>query len=79
VNVRTVDAGPVTNLVTPEKKRNKERHKESGKRVRGESDDSSLNLDAPEKALTRLTVSVPLEQGCPTVSLKIEGKRKCFL
>jgi hypothetical protein len=58
------------------RKEKEQGYQKSGKRVRGESDDISLHLDAPEKAVTRLTVSVPLEQGSPTVSLEIEGKRK---
>jgi hypothetical protein len=74
VNLQTVHARPGTNPVTPDER--EQRHKEAGKRVRGESDDSSLHLNAPEKAVTRLTVLVPLEQGSPTVSLEIEGKRK---
>jgi hypothetical protein len=52
------------------------KHQDSGKPVRGESDNSFLHLDAPGKAVTRPTVSVPLEQGSPTVSVEIEGKLK---
>jgi hypothetical protein len=64
----------MTNAVTQEK--GQQRHQDSGKRVRGESDDSSLHLDAPRKAVSRPTVSVPLQQGSPTVSLEIGGKLK---
>jgi hypothetical protein len=53
-----------------------QRDKESGKRVRGESGDSSLHLDFPENAVIRPTVSVLLEQGSPTVSLEIEKELK---
>jgi hypothetical protein len=65
MKVRTVHARTVTNPVTPEKRK---KHKKSGKQVIGESDDSSLYLNAHKKAVTLLTVSVPLEQGSPTVS-----------
>jgi hypothetical protein len=64
----------LTNHVTSEKR--EQRHKESRKLVRGECEDSSLHLNTPEKAVTPLMVSVPLEQGSPTVSLEIEEKRK---
>ena len=57
-----------------EGKGSQQRDKDSGKRVRGESDDSFLYLDAPEKAVVRPTVTVLLEQGTPTVSLEIEGE-----
>ena len=46
--------------------------KESGKRIRGESDDSTLHLDNPRKAVEKAAVSVWIEQGSPTVSLEIE-------
>ena len=51
----------------------------SGKRVTDETDDISLHLDAPGKAVIRPTVSVTLEQGSPTVSMEIEGKLKCLI
>jgi len=46
--------------------------KESGKRIRGDSDDSTLHLDVPGKAVEKPAVSVWIEQGSPTVSLEIE-------
>jgi hypothetical protein len=49
------------------------------KKTSEEREDSSLHLDAPGKAVTRPTVSVPLEQGSPTVSLEIQGKLKRFI
>ena len=64
----------MTNPVTQET--GHQRHQDSGKRVRGESGDSSLHLDAPRIAVSRPTSSVPFEQGFPTVSLEIEGKLK---
>ena len=75
MNVQTVHARPVTNPVTQEKGQ-QTKTPGLGETSKGESDDSSLHLDAPRKAVSRPTVSVPFEQGSPTVSLEIEGKLK---
>ena len=46
----------------------------TGKRVRGETEDSSLHLYAPENAVKRPTVSILLERGAPSISVEIEGR-----
>ena len=45
-----------------------------GKRVRGESEDSSLHLCAPENAVGKPEIAVLLEHGTPSITLEIEGK-----
>ena len=50
-----------------------ERNKEPGKHERGVSEDSSLHLNTPEKAVMASLSSVLLEQGTPSISVDIEG------
>jgi hypothetical protein len=45
---------------------------QSGKRVRGASDDSSLQIKAPVNAVVKTTVSVSLEYGTPIIRLELE-------
>ena len=49
------------------------RSEKSGKRIRGEKEDSSFHLGAPDDAVTKSSVSVTLEQGTPIISVEIEG------
>jgi len=51
-------------------------NQEPWKRLRGESEGSSLHLDTHGNAVERPTVSVLLEHGFPTVSLEIEVEPK---
>jgi len=56
----------------------KENH-ESGKRERGVKEDSFFRLNAPENAVTKLTVPILLEQGTPTISAEIEGMTRSLI
>ena len=54
---------------------------ESGKHEGGVKEDSSFRLNAPENAVTKLTVPVPilLEHGTPTISAIIEGMPRSLI
>ena len=57
-----------------------ERNTHEGKRVRGESGDSSLHLGVPENAVGKTNIAVLLEHGAPSITLEIEGKwRRLFV
>ena len=53
-----------------------ERNNGPGKRIRGDTADSSLHVGTPENAVNRPTVSLMLEQGAPSVALEIEGRAR---
>jgi len=51
-----------------------ERNTNEGKRVRGESGDSSLHHGVPENKFGKTNISVPLGHGTPIITLEIERK-----
>jgi hypothetical protein len=51
----------------------------SGKRIRGEEEDSSFHLSAPDDAVTKSPVSVMLEQCTPIISIEIEGTLRSLI
>jgi hypothetical protein len=56
-----------------------EENHESGKRVRGVIEDSSLHLNAPKNAVRSHNVSISIEHGAPTISVEIEGMSRSLI
>jgi len=61
------------NVHTQNRKGVRKENQEARKRERVVKEDSSFRLNAPENAVTKVTVPILLEHGTPNISAEIEG------